>query len=62
MKKIIVARAKVFSNEGVRRYRFAIDMDRGEVRPYDSIAGHYTTCHSMSQDTANRILKLARKS
>jgi hypothetical protein len=56
----ITARAKAFSREGVREHRFRIDAD-GTVRVWDSLAGHFTTCHIMSQATQKRIAKLAGK-
>ena len=48
--------AKVF---GVRKaYRFMVDAD-GTVRVYDSVAGYYTTCHSMSEAAMRRVRKAA---
>lgn len=66
---IVTARAKAFSNEGVREHRFAIDPDvilpmsgqrvPGLIRVWDDVAGHYTTCHSLSESAKQRIRKLA---
>jgi hypothetical protein len=56
----ITARAKAFRGEGVREHRFLIDAD-GTVRVWDSLAGHYTTCHTMSQAVQKRIAKLTGK-
>lgn len=56
----ITARAKAFSSEGVREHKFSVSGD-GTVRVWDSVAGHYTTCHSMSPSTQARIRKLARE-
>ena len=54
----ITARAKAFTGEGVRLHRFSVV--NGVVRVWDSIAGHYTTCHSMSERALARIANLAR--
>ena len=55
----ITARAKAFSNEGIKTHKFSVDQD-GTVRVWDSVAGHYTTCHSLSKSAEARIKKLAR--
>lgn len=54
----IIARAKAFSREGVREHRMLVSAD-GTVRVWDSVAGHYTTCHSLSKSATARIRKLA---
>ena len=54
------ARVKAFSCEGVRTNRIQIDAD-GTVRVYDSVAGGYTLCHSLSPKTQARLRKLASK-
>ena len=56
---VIEARAKAFRGHGVGVYRFEVDGE--EVRVWDSIAGHYTLCHSLSESAKRRILKLARE-
>ena len=55
---IITARAKAFSSEGVRDHKMTVDND-GTVRVLDSVAGHYTTCHAMSERTCQRIRRIA---
>lgn len=55
----ITARAKAFSNEGIKTHKFSVDAD-GTVRVWDSVAGHYTTCHSLSKSAEARIRKLAK--
>jgi len=35
----VTARAKAFSSESLRSYKFAVDAD-GTVRVWDSVAGH----------------------
>lgn len=55
----ITARAKAFSGEGVREHNFLISDDA--VLVWDSVAGHYTRCHSLSQSAEKRIRKLAER-
>jgi hypothetical protein len=57
----IEARAKAFSSEGIGTYKFRVDED-GTVRVYDSVAGHYTLCNSLSDSAKRRIRKLAQQS
>lgn len=59
MTTTIKARAKVWSGRGATSERFQVDAD-GTIRVYDSVAGHYTTCHSMSERSQARIRRLAR--
>ena len=40
-------RGKVFSTRGVETVDVRVD-DAGTVRVWDDIAGHWTTCHSIS--------------
>ena len=54
----VKARAKAFSGEGVREHKFAVYAD-GTVRVWDSVAGHYTTVHSLSPSAQARIRTLA---
>lgn len=58
MDKIVTARAKAFSSQPIKNYQFSVD-DKGTVRVWDSVAKHYTTCHSLSQKAEARIRKLA---
>jgi muconolactone delta-isomerase len=53
----ITARAKAFAREGVRTHRFQIEGET--VRVWDEVAGHFTTCHSLSESAEARIRKLA---
>jgi WD40 repeat protein len=55
----ITARAKAFSNEGIKTNYFLVSSD-GTVRVWDSVAGYYTTCHSLSKSAESRIRKLAK--
>ena len=53
----LTARAKAFAGEGVKTHRFSVDA--GEVRVWDEVAGHYTSCHSLSSAAQRRIRRLA---
>lgn len=57
--KIVTARARAFSAEGVRQHKFMVESD-GTVRVYDPVAGHYTTCHALSAGALRRIRKIAK--
>lgn len=56
----MIVKCKAFSGEGVRENRVDVTED-GAVRVYDSVAGHYTTCHSLSKKTQARIRKMAQE-
>lgn len=56
---IVLARARAFSGRPIRLHRFAVSP--GEVRVWDSIAGHYTACHALSPSAIARIRRLARQ-
>ncbi len=43
----ITMTCKPFTSEQRGSYRLTVD-DAGIVRVWDSVAGHYTTCHSLS--------------
>ena len=60
MSKTLKIRAKAFTGEGVRSHKCMVDTD-GTVRVWDSVAGHYTTCHSLSVAAQRRIRRLAAK-
>ena len=53
----ITARAKAFSSEGIRNHRFQVDGET--VRVWDKVAGHFTTCHSLSKSAIRRIRRMA---
>lgn len=53
----ITVRAKAFSDEGVRKHRVLVD--DVNVRVWDSVAGHYTLCHSLSRSAVKRIIRQA---
>lgn len=58
MDKIVTARAKAFSSQPAKTYKFSVD-EKGTVRVWDSVAKHFTTCHSLSHKAEARIRKLA---
>lgn len=58
--KTLTVRCKAFTTEAIKANRVQVAAD-GTVRVWDSVAGHYTNCHSMSEATIRRIRKLAAK-
>ena len=61
MKNIVSLRARAFAGEGIKRHNVQVDPD-GTVRVYDSTAGHYTLCHSLTENAKRRARKLCRDS
>ena len=57
--KVVTIKAKAFSGGRVENCRCMVDAD-GTVRVWDSVAGHYTTCHSLSKSAQERARKLAK--
>lgn len=54
-------RCKAFAGQGVKlhRVRGAVDENGvASVTVWDSIAGHFTRCHSISPETQQRIVSL----
>jgi len=51
----VTARCKAFSGEGVAEHRVQIGADK-TVRVWDSVAGHYTTCHALSRAAQRKII------
>jgi len=56
--KIITTRARAFAGQAIRSHKFAIDTD-GTVKVWDSVAGHFTACHSLGKSAIARIRKMA---
>jgi hypothetical protein len=52
-------RARAFSGQGLRTYRFMLT--HGELRVWDSVADHYTTCHSLTPAMVRRLAKSATR-
>ncbi len=57
--RTITARCRAFSGQSIQTHRCMVSAD-GTVRVWDSVAGHYTTCHSLSESAQQRIRRLAR--
>ena len=55
---ILTVRARAFSGERIRSHR--VQIDGQTVRVWDSVAGHYTTCHALTASAVRRILRAAR--
>ena len=54
----MVVRCRPWSREGVQRARVLVHTD-GSVTVFDSIAGHFTGCHSLGESAVRRIRRLA---
>lgn len=54
---VITIRGRAFNGK-LETLKCMVD-DDGTVRVYDSIAGHYTACHSLNDRTQGRIRKMA---
>ncbi len=53
-------KCKAFSCEGVRLNKLLVEPGvNGAVLVWDSIAGHYTNCHSLSERTQKRARREA---
>lgn len=55
----ITIRAKAFTGQGVQTHR--VQIEDGTVRVWDSVAGHFTTCHSLTARTQARIAKIGHE-
>jgi hypothetical protein len=52
----LTIRCKAFSGEGARENKLLVEPGRnGAVLVWDSVAGHYTACHSLSARTQAKI-------
>jgi hypothetical protein len=56
----ITTRARAFAGRPIESVRCRIDPD-GAVLVWDSVAGHYTRVHSLSESAIRRIRRLAAK-
>lgn len=54
---VIMARARAFSGQGMRYHNFLVTGN--DIKVWDPIAGHYTSCHSMDAETLARIAAIA---
>jgi hypothetical protein len=57
--KTLTIRCKAFSGESIKTNKVRVETD-GNVQVWDSVAGHYTNVHSLSESTIRRIRKLAK--
>jgi len=48
-----VMRCKAFSGEGIYENKISVD-EKDTVRVYDSVAGYYTDCNSLSSYTKRK--------
>ena len=53
-------RGKVFAGRGVQTADVRVD-DKKAVRVWDEVAGHWTTCHSISERNLREIRKAAQQ-
>jgi hypothetical protein len=56
----ITTRARAFAGRPIEECRCRVDAD-GAVLVWDSVAGHYTRVHSLSESAIRRIRRLAAK-
>jgi hypothetical protein len=54
----IETRARAFAGRGVEEVRCRVDA-AGTVLVWDSVAGHFTNCHSLGESAIRRIRRLA---
>ena len=57
----ITTRARAFAGRGIENVLCRVDPD-GDVLVWDSVAKHYTRCHSLSESAQRRIRRLAKES
>jgi len=55
---LVKTRAKALADRGVCNVRCLVGED-GSVRVWDSMAGHYTSCHALREPAIRRIQRLA---
>ena len=56
----ITCRARAFAGRGIETIRCRLDAD-GSVLVWDSLARHYTRCHSLGESAIRRIRRLAKE-
>jgi len=56
----ITTRARAFVGRPIEPVRCRVDAD-GAVLVWDSVARHYTRCHSLSASAQRRIRRLAKE-
>lgn len=58
-------KCKAFSGQGVRLNRVRVDFDdagNADVTVWDSVAGHFTRCHSIKPSRQGRIVSIITQS
>lgn len=55
--RYITVRAQAFAGECVRKHRVLVCAD-GQVKVWDEVAGHFTSCHSLTVSAIRRIRAL----
>lgn len=56
---VVNIRCVAFSGEAARTHRVRVDGPEAAVKVYDSIAGHFTSCHIMSEAAQARARRKA---
>ena len=56
----ITTRARAFAGRPIEEVRCRLEPD-GTVLVWDSVAGHFTRCHSLGKSAVGRIRRLAAK-
>ena len=56
---VVRYRCKAFSSESNRLYKLRVDSEN-KVTVYDSVAGYYTGCHSLSRYMIKKIIRMVR--
>ena len=58
--KVVTLRARAFTGSKLENVRCLVYAN-GEVRVWDSVAGHYTACHILTDRARKHAKKLAAK-
>ncbi len=66
--RYLTIRCRAFSGEGVRENRIMVTADKmvgdevieGDVRVWDAVAGHYTSCHTLTPRTIAKIRRTSQ--
>lgn len=58
MPKYVTIRGRAFTGDRLSSHRCMVSAD-GAVRVWDSVAGHYTRCHALSESARRRARSLA---
>lgn len=58
---ILDARAAAMPGEGVRMYRFLVDLADGSIQVWDEAARHYSRLHVLGPAARSRLVEQARQ-